>query len=173
MLADRVELQNVKARFPSPDFTGHYRYAQKWGYVQIGGALRYIAYDDTLTTDQFDLSGHVWGWGLSVSSALKPTPNDTLHLQVIEGAGVENYFNDAPVDVGDQEQSQRRDAGRRPGAQRLRPGHLPRSQLEYRVEPSVGYSRVDISNSDLPGANAYKNGQYASVQPARPRRRRT
>ncbi len=27
---------------------------------------------------------------------------------------------------------------------------------------SAGYSRVDISNSDLQAANAYKNGQYAS-----------
>ena len=25
VLADRVELQNIKARFPVPDFTGHYR----------------------------------------------------------------------------------------------------------------------------------------------------
>ena len=46
VFADRVELQNVKARFPSPDFTGHYRKGGKWGYVQVGGALRYIAYDD-------------------------------------------------------------------------------------------------------------------------------
>jgi hypothetical protein len=163
VLSDRVELQNVKARFPSPDFTGHYRYAQKWGYVQLGGALRYIAYDDNLTTDKFDLNGHVWGWGISVSSALKPTANDTLHLQVIEGAGVENYFNDAPVDVG------------------------VKSNLPNTVTPvvgealndfglviyldhnwnkvwstSAGYSRVDISNSNLQAANAYKNGQYAS-----------
>ena len=51
VLADRVELQNVKARFPSPDFTGHYRLGgQKWGYVQVGGALRYIAYDDPFRT---------------------------------------------------------------------------------------------------------------------------
>ncbi len=27
---------------------------------------------------------------------------------------------------------------------------------------SVGYSRVDITNSDLQAANAYKSGQYAS-----------
>jgi len=28
VVADRVELQNVKARFPSPDFTGHWRVAR-------------------------------------------------------------------------------------------------------------------------------------------------
>src|SRR5207342_3234706 len=40
VLSDRVELQNIQGRFPSPDFTGHYRHGAKWGYVQVGGALR-------------------------------------------------------------------------------------------------------------------------------------
>ncbi len=161
--ADRVELQNVKGRFPSPDFTGHYRYADKWGYVQLGGALRYIAYDDTLPNDAFNLSGHVWGWGISVSSALKPTPNDTLHLQVIEGQGVENYFNDAPIDVG---------IAKNPGnavtpvvGKALGDFGLV-LYLDHnwndKMSSSIGYSRVDISNSDGQTANAYKSGQYMS-----------
>jgi hypothetical protein len=59
-----------------------------------------IAFDDLLTTDQFDLSGHVCGWGFGVSSNLKAGANDVLRLQAIYGEGIENYFNDAPVDVG-------------------------------------------------------------------------
>jgi len=163
VFADRVQLQNVQGRFPSPDFTGHYRYGQKWGYLQIGGALRYIGYDDLLKNDPFNLSGHVWGWGVSISSALKPTPSDTLHLQVVEGAGVENYFNDAPVDVG---------IKRNPGnlvtpvvGQALNDFGLV-LYLDHtwtsEFASSIGYSRVDISNSDGQAANAYKNGQYAS-----------
>ena len=42
-----------------------------WGYVQIGGALRYLAYDDLLPNDAFDLNGHNWGWGVSLSGAVK------------------------------------------------------------------------------------------------------
>src|SRR3954451_17888560 len=53
VLADRIELQNVAPRFPRPDITGHYRYGQDWGYVQVGGAIRYFAYDDLITNDQF------------------------------------------------------------------------------------------------------------------------
>jgi hypothetical protein len=163
VFADRVELQNVKGRFPSPDFTGHYRHADKWGYVQVGGALRYIAYDDLLTTDQFALGGHVWGWGISVSSALKPTPNDTLHLQVIEGQGVENYFNDAPVDVGVQKNLGNPVTpivGKALGDFGLviYLDHTWNSTMTS----AVGYSRVDISNSDGQSPNAYKSGQYAS-----------
>ena len=34
--ADRVELQNVKARFPMPDFSAQYRDGATWGYVAGG-----------------------------------------------------------------------------------------------------------------------------------------
>ncbi len=161
--ADRVELQNIQGRFPSPDFTGHYRYAGKWGYVQGGGALRYIAWDDLNPNAQYHLAGHVWGWGISVSSALKPTPNDVLHLQVIEGAGVENYFNDAPVDVGIKKNVSN------PVTPVLGEALRDFGLVVYldhnwndKMSSSVGYSRVDISNSDGQAANAYKSGQYAS-----------
>jgi hypothetical protein len=162
LVADRIELQNVKPRFPMPDFTGHYRAAQKWGYVQIGGALRYIGYDDLLPNDQFDLSGHVWGWGVSVSSNIKPTPNDVLRLQLIEGAGIENFFNDSPVDVG----------------VKSNPGNAVTPILgealgdfglvlfldhtwNSQFTSAIGYSRIDVSNSNGQAPNAFKIGQYA------------
>ena len=161
--ADRVELQNVRGRFPRPDFTGHYRHALPRGYVQVGGALRYFAYDDLLPNDQFDLSGSNWGWGIALSAGLKPTPNDTLHFQIVEGAGIENYFNDAPIDIG----------------VKTNPGntvtpvtgeplgdfglviYLDHTWNEM-MTSSIGYSRVDISNSNGQAANAYKSGQYLS-----------
>ena len=87
VLADRVELQNVKSRFPAPDITGHYRWGKKWGYIQLGGAFRYIGYDDVLPNDAFDLSGHVWGWGVSVSSNINLGSKDVLRLQVDPGRG--------------------------------------------------------------------------------------
>jgi hypothetical protein len=163
LLADRVELQNVVGRFPAPDLTGHYRLGRGWGHVQFGGALRYIAYDDLLD-DVFDLSGHVWGWGASVSSNVKATSNDTLRLQAVYGEGIQNYFNDAPVDVG----------------VRLNPGNrvtpivgqaLPVLGLvafldhnwNSRWSTAAGYSRVDIDNSDGQAPAAFEAGQYAIV----------
>src|SRR5262252_9159896 len=79
--ADRVELQNVRGRYPLPDLTGHYRYARSWGYLQVGGVLRKIAWDDLIPNDQFDLNGSTWGGGVTVSSNLKATPADTLRWQ--------------------------------------------------------------------------------------------
>jgi len=162
LVADRIELQNVKPRFAMPDFTGHYRAAHPWGYIQVGGALRYIGYDDLLPNDQFDLSGHVWGWGVTLSSNIKATPNDVLRVQLVEGAGIQNFFNDSPVDVG---------VKANPGNTRtpvlgealgvfglvLFLDHTWNSSFTS----AVGYSRTDVSNSDGQAPNAFKNGQYA------------
>jgi len=161
--ADRIELQNIKPRFPAPDFTGHYRAATKWGYVQIGGALRYLAYDDLLTNDPLNLNGHVWGGGGSVSSNVKAGKNDVLRLQAIYGAGIENYFNDAPIDVGVQ-----KNPGNviTPVAGKALPIFGLVTYLDHtwnsRLTTAAGYSRVDVTNSDGQAPNAFKVGQYAS-----------
>jgi outer membrane DcaP-like protein len=164
VVADRIEIQNIKARFPAPDVTGHYRAAGTWGYVQVGGTMRYIAYDDVLTNDAFQLSGHVWGWGLAASTNLKAGENDVVRLQAIYGEGIENYFNDAPIDV----------------AVRSNPGNavtpvvgkaLPALGLVAFVDhnwnenwsTSAGYSRVDITNSNGQKPDAFRIGQYALV----------
>src|SRR4029077_8309244 len=150
LLSDRIELQNVRGRFPMPDITGHYRWGRPWGYLQLGGALRYIAWDDLLPNDPFDLSGHVWGWGVSVSSNVNPPKNDVLRLQVIWGRGVENYFNDAPVDVGIE-----RSPGnlRTPVTGEALKDFGMSAYLDHRWNSdwtsAIGYSRVNITNSDL------------------------
>jgi hypothetical protein len=163
LLSDRIELQNVRGRFPMPDLTGHYRWGQPWGYLQFGGALRYIAWDDLLPSDPFDLAGHVWGWGVSVSSNVNATDNDVLRLQVIYGRGVENYFNDAPVDVGI-----KRNPGnpRTPVTGEALKDFGMSAYLDHRWNSewtsAIGYSRVNIDNSDLQAPLAFKVGQYAS-----------
>jgi hypothetical protein len=161
--ADHVALSNVTVRFPMPDISGHFRQATSWGYVQLGGTVRSIGYDD-LPNDPFDLSGHVWGWGVSVSSNVRPDPNDVFRLQVVYGHGIENDINDAPIDVG--------------------PKFNPRSTvtpivgealpvlgivayLDHNWTPTwsstAGYSRVDVSNSNAQAAIAFSVGQNATA----------
>ena len=90
--------------------------------------------------------------------------NDVLHLQGIVGRGVENYFNDAPVDVG---------VERNPGntvtpvtGEPLRDIGLV-FYLDHtwnsRWSSSVGYSRVNIDNSDLQAPTAFRTGQYSTA----------
>jgi hypothetical protein len=171
VLTNRFEFNNnnIRGRFPAPDLTGHYRLATPYGYAQIGGALRYMAHDDLLPNDPFDLNGHNYGYGISFSGAIKNgvTPNytaNTLHLQFIWGRGVENYFNDAPIDVG---------AEPNPG-NTVRPviGEALRdigmvAYLDHywseKFSSTVGYSRVSIDNSELQLPAAYRLGQYSTA----------
>ena len=162
VVADRIELQNIKPRFPAPDISGEYRLGERWGYAKLGAIVRWIRWDDVLPNDAFDLSGGVTGWGVSLSTGVNMTHNDVLRLQTVFGAGVENYFNDAPVDVG---------AKTNPGSP-TRPvtGEALRNLglvgfLDHRwnstLTTAIGYSRVDIDNSDLQAGTAFKSGQYA------------
>src|SRR3954452_7902858 len=96
--SDRIELQNVKGRFPYPDVSGRYRYSQPWGHIQAAGIVRYMRWDDLLP-DQFDLSGHDWGWGINVSTNIK-VGTSVGRFSAVYGEGIENYMNDAPIDVG-------------------------------------------------------------------------
>jgi len=101
--ADRVALDSIVPDFQLPDLTAQYRSGHKWGYVQLGGVLRSIKWEDK-SAGPTDYSGSVTGWGLSLSSNIK-IKKDVLRLQGVYGEGMQNYMNDAPVDVGIQETS--------------------------------------------------------------------
>jgi hypothetical protein len=163
VLADRIELQNVKGRTPLPDFTGQYTYGGKWGYVRVAGALRKINWDDMLA-DQYDLSGGTTGWGLNFSSNLKPTSKDVIRLQLVYGEGIENYMNDAPVDIG---------IARNPGntVSPIKGVAIPILGLVAFLDhgwndtwsSTVGYSLTDQDNTEGQTPDAYRRGHYALV----------
>jgi hypothetical protein len=98
VLADRIELDGIQGRFPLPDFSGEGRWGGSWGYVELAGIVRWIEWDDLLD-DAVDLSGDEVGWGATISSNLKFGARDVARLQVVYGEGIQNYMNDAPVDV--------------------------------------------------------------------------
>jgi len=161
VLADRIELQNIKARFPLPDLTGAFRFGQKWGYVRVSGALRKINWDDMLE-DQYDLSGGTTGWGLNFSSGLNVGSSSVLRLQYVYGRGIENYMQDSPVDVG---------IGRNGGntTTPIKGVALPINGVvafldhtwNSKFTSSVGYSGQFIDNSEGQTPDAFRNGHYA------------
>ena len=159
--ADRIELQNIRGRFPMPDFSGEYRMGGGWGYVEVAGMLRYIKWDDTLD-DQFDLSGDAIGWGINVSSNLKAGDSSTLRLQVVFGEGIQNYMNDSPVDVAIQNNFSN---ARTPILGKPLPivgivAFLDHNWNE-KWSSTIGYSRQDNDNTDGQAPDAFKTGQYA------------
>jgi hypothetical protein len=159
---DRVELQNVKARFPLPDLSAQLRLNRKWGHVQIAGIVRKMEWDDMLA-DEYDLSGSATGWGVNLSSNFKVN-KDTVRLSVVYGEGVENYMNDAPVDVGVENNLS---DPTRPIVGKPLPvtGIVAFYDRTWNDQftTSIGYSRVDVDNSDAQEASAFAAGQYALV----------
>jgi hypothetical protein len=162
--ADRIELQNIKARFPLPDFSGNIRESGDWGHVQVAGIVREIKWDDTLK-DQFDLSGSATGWGINVSANYKTKFNDqssgVLRASYVYGHGIENYMNDAPVDIGIQNQLGNPVT---PIIGKALP--VTGVVLFYDVNwnpkwtSTAGYSMVNIDNTDAQVPSEYHRGHY-------------
>ena len=96
--ADRVELQDVQGDFELPDIAAHFRWVQDWGHVQVAGILRRIVWND-LNDDQFDLSGSETGWGINASTNVK-LGSHVLRGSIVFGEAIQNYMNDASIDIG-------------------------------------------------------------------------
>jgi hypothetical protein len=159
--ADRVALQNVRIRTPLPDLSARYRTSGKWGHVQFAGIVRSIKWDDN-QPDQFDLSGSTTGWGLHLSTNLKPTKNDVLRASVVYGEGIENYMNDAPIDIGIENNF---GDPTKPVVGKPLPvlgivGFLDHTWSE-KLSTAVGYSYLHIDNTDGQPANAFQWSHYA------------
>ncbi|HEY4733355.1 MAG TPA: DcaP family trimeric outer membrane transporter [Gemmatimonadaceae bacterium] len=160
--ADRIELADVKPRFPLPDLSAEYRYSpSKWGYVELAGIYRRIEWKDQ-GQQAFDLSGGVSGWGVNLSSNVNVGKADILRLQALYGEGIENYMNDAPADVGLKRNTGNVNA---PVEGEAIPVSGFVGFLDHTWNPqftsSVGYSSVNITNSELDAPSAFRRGQYA------------
>ncbi len=161
--AGRIELQDVKPQFYLPDFSAEYRYGGNWGYVELAGIVRSMKWRDT-RADTLSLDGSAVGWGGNLSSNIKAGKSTVIRLQALYGEGVENYMNDAPADVG-VDTSFSGKTSHRP----IKGVALPvlglvgfvDHQWNSKFSSSVGYSMIDIDNSNGQTADAFKRGQYA------------
>jgi hypothetical protein len=161
LYADRIELSGIRSRFPLPDLSGEYRRAGKFGYVELAGILRYIAWEDT-QADAYNLSDETLGWGLNLSSNLNITKSLVGRFQVLYGKGIQNYMNDAPADIGIKNNF----------SDPVKPVlgvPLPvlgivaffDEQWNEKFSSSIGYSMVSIDNSDGQDPTAFHSGNYA------------
>ena len=121
---------------------------------------------DQVPTDTFDLSGHVTGWGATLSVEHQASTSDVLRLQAVYGEGIENYFNDAPVDVGRREPISRN--RRTPLTGEALPifGAVVYLDHTWNTHFTLGDRLVDGRTSTTATRrrpNAFHNGQYAST----------
>jgi hypothetical protein len=156
--SDRIEVAGVTPNFPLPDLSANYHLGTKWGYVQVGGIVRDIEWQGTGAYAD-SINGSVTGWGVTLSTNLKAGTSDVFRGQVTYGEGVQNYFNDAPVDV-----ALKTNASGPPDAVAL-----PITGFSIfddhawngKWSTTFGYSMVNIDNSSGQTADAYHIGHYA------------
>jgi len=161
--AGRIELANVKPKFALPDLSAEYRHAGKWGYVELAGILRSIKWEDQ-GTGPTNLSGSALGWGLNLSTNIKFGKQTTFRGSVLYGEGIENYMNDAPVDVG---------IKNNPGnvTTPIKGVALPVTGIvafldhnwNEKFSTALGYSMCSITNSDAQSSDAFHMGNYAAA----------
>jgi hypothetical protein len=162
VFADRIELQGIRGKFDLPDLSGNVRFTRDWGYFQAAAMVRRIKWVDTID-DEFDLGGTEVGAGINLTSNLKFTENDTGRFAFVFGQGIQNYMNDAPVDVGIEINPAGGDP-RRP----IRGVALPMWSMvafldhnwSKRFSTALGYSFLDIDNSNGQEASAFHRGHY-------------
>jgi len=160
--ADRIELQGIKPKFDMPDFSWNARLIRNWGHVQFAGIFRKISWVDLNRTPTRDLSGDAFGWGLNLTSSLKFSKKDTGKFEVIYGEGVQNYMNDAPVDIGVKNNLAN-------PVTPIKGVPLPLlgvvSFLDHNwsdtFSTSIGYSMLNIENSDAQKPSDFHQGHYA------------
>ena len=161
--SDRIELDDVAPKFSLPDLTGEFRVTRDWGYAELAGVVRKIEWVDQ-GYEPYDLSGKAIGWGFSLSSNLKLGEKDVFIGQAIYGQGIQNLMNDAPTDIGIQNDFSNTNSP-------IKGVALPlfsfvtylNHQWNEKFSSVLGYSAIITENSDGQHPDAFRNGKYAST----------
>ena len=154
----------INSKFPLPDFSAEYRSAHDWGYVELAGIVRYIEWVDN--TDypanvDIDLSDNTIGWGLNLSSNIKLGKDNLVRLSVLYGAGVQNYMNDATVDIGIETSDDPEKPIKGVAIPLLGVVAFLEHNWSDKFATAIGYSMLDMDNTNGQDYFAFKMGQYA------------
>jgi hypothetical protein len=139
-----------------PDLAAHYRNSGAWGHLQVAGILRSVGYE-SINGAAYEPSGTRTGWGLNLSGSWATVGRDRIRGQLMIGEAVASYINDCCVDLA-------------PDASgNLEAVPLVGWLLYYdrwwsdRWSSSIGYSEARQDNTEGQAGDAFKTGQYFSV----------
>jgi hypothetical protein len=159
---DHIELQNVKMHLPFPDLTAEYHRVFKFGYIELAGLLKYIGWKNLSDTAKYDLKDYAIGWGFNLTSNVNFTKKTVGKFGVVFGDGIENYMNDAPTDIGIQNNfSDTLHPIKGVALPCLGISAFIDHNWSQKFSSSIGYSLVKITNSDGQKPDAFKLGHYA------------
>jgi hypothetical protein len=162
--AEHIAIQNVKPHFKYPDLSAEYRYAGNFGYLELAGIVRQIGWKDLSGSPTVNLSGSTTGWGLNFSTNINLGKTSIFRGQYLYGEGVENYMNDATIDVGvegDSINTSKPIKGKALPVQGI--VAFLDNNWNSKLSTSIGYSSVNIENTSATAPSAFKHGDYAIV----------
>ena len=101
------------------------------------------------------------GWGLNLSTNIKLGKRMFSRARSLYGEGIQNYMNDAPVDIGIKNNFSNPITPVE-GVALPVTGFVAFLDITWneKFSSSVGYSMIDIDNSDGQADDAFKKGQY-------------
>ncbi len=157
---------NVQSDQALPDVTAQLRLQGDSGHVQVAAILRQLAYDSAGTPGN-EPEGDTVGWGFNFSASMK-MGMDKLMAGLVMGEGIASYMNDGGTDL----------APDHTGSDPAEAVPLVGTVIYYdhywndQLSTSFGYSRTEVDNQRLQTGDAFKRGEYASVNllhsPAKP-----
>ncbi len=158
---DFIDLTGVRSDFNLPDLSVQGRFTRKWGYVQEAVMLRKIAWTDLNKTPAQDLSRQLLGWGFNTTSNVNLGAKDVLRLEAVYGDGIENYMNDATVDVAPQLEPGTALGVKGVAVPVLGVVAFLDHNWTKKLSTAGGYSAVNMWNPNGQQANAFHHGDYA------------
>jgi len=150
---------NIRNDEQLPDLTAQWYMSGTWGHLQLAGILRRVGFE-TLGTPDNKPNGAKMGWGVNLGAHANLFQRDRLIGQVVYGEGIATYMNDGGTD--------------------LAPEGTPLSAHPKAVpllgvvayydhywnntwSSSIGYSLTQVDNTSLQDSNAFRKGEYGSV----------
>jgi hypothetical protein len=150
---------NVTSRQVAPDLTVQLYHKDTWGHVQLAGILRALGFE-TLGNPHNVPKGTEVGWGVDLTGSLNAFDKDQLIGGVVYGHGIANYMNDGGTDLA---------AGNTildPKAEAVPLLGISAYYDHYwssSWSTSFGYSFTQVDNTPVQAGNAFRIGEYASV----------
>lgn len=158
-LIDPDRVANAQTDEKAPDLTAQVRQSGTWGHVQLAGLVRQVGFE-TKTTANHEPSARKTGWGLDLTGALGVGTSGKFLFGIVTGQGIASYMNDGGTDMGPEGTLADISAKLIP----LTAFHVYYDHSwNDRWTSSVGYSQNQVDNSSLQTDDAFKRGQYCSV----------
>jgi len=147
-----------------PDLTAHWRRDEDWGHAQLAGILRRVGYEYAASPQAPLNKGSQTGWGLNLSGVYNTIGKDKVLASVVYGHGIASYMNDGGTDVGPT-------VNYPTTATSLTADAVPLTGVvayydhywNEQLSTSLGYSFTKVTNTNFQADDAFRKGQYASV----------